>query len=93
MTTEAESRTKEGVLPRRRLPILEFKETVFKDLKVRVHARYKKGNIQRLYDFCSDWGMDVLEKKEEFAISGWISLAGHLKHELEKIFKLRRVKR
>jgi len=70
-----------------RKPRLVFKTTIYGDLKVRLHPKDRM-YIPALYDFLSDFGEDVLQKKDEFDLQRWILIPEHRKGALKKRFSL-----
>jgi len=74
-------------VPRIRKPRLHFKLTIYGDLKVRLHPNDRR-HIPALYDFLSDFGEDVLQKKDEFDLQRWILIPSHRKGALKQRFSL-----
>lgn len=89
MTTSSKKISEaDGVEVVAKKPRLVFKKDIFGDLKVRVHHKDKFRNIQKLYDFLSDWGHDPVDKAREFELQGWVKVPQHLREELSEIFIL-----
>lgn len=88
MTAETKTKKKEtpvrevaledGVIVRddiKRKPRLIVKKTQF-SIKVRLHNQDRK-HVQLLYDFITDFDIDLPAKQTEFALTGWIILPLH----------------
>jgi len=95
MTTEPETRKiseKDGVKVKKDpRPRLKYSCDQWGNFLVRMHPQDKKGNLQRLYLFLAERGYDVLEKKDEFALMGRLSISKNWEKDLRKNFKLQHV--
>jgi len=93
MTTE-EARTiseEDGVKVRKdNRPRLHYSNDQWGNYLVRMHSQDKK-HLQRLYLFLAEHGYDVLEKKEEFALMGRISISNNWEKDLRKQFRLLKI--
>ena len=92
MTTETRKISEEdGVKVRKDTrPRLYYSNDQWGNYLVRMHNQDKK-YLQSLYLFLAEHGYDVLEKKEEFATMGRISISNNWETDLRKRFKLLRI--
>ena len=94
MTTESETRKiseKDGVKGRKdSRPRLKYSCDQWGNFLVRMHPQDKR-YLQRLYLFLAERGYDVLEKKDEFALMGRLSISKNWEKDLRKNFKLQHV--
>jgi len=71
-------------------PRLHYSTDQWGNFLVRLHSQDKK-YLQRLYLFLAEHGYDVLEKKEEFALMGRISISNNWEKDLKKQFRLLKI--
>ena len=93
MTTETKSISEEdGVTVRKdSRPRLYYSNDQWGKFLVRMHNQDKR-YLRRLYLFLAEHGYDVLEKKEEFALMGRISISDNWEKDLRKKFRLLPIK-
>jgi len=89
--TETSSRTiseKDGVVVQKDTrPRLMYSTDQWGNFLVRLHREDKK-HLQRLYLFLAEHGYDVLDKKDEFALMGRLSISSNWEKDLKKTFRL-----
>ena len=71
-------------------PRLYYSNDQWGNFLVRMHQQDKK-YLRRLYLFLAEHGYDVLEKKEEFALMGRISISNNWEKDLRKKFRLLKI--
>ena len=74
-------------MTRKKKPILEYEETVRNDILVRLHEDDKEFK-QELYLWCAKNGLNVHQKRDEFALMNRILIPAYMRGILAKSFKL-----
>ena len=94
MTSEIKIRTiseKDGVKVRKdSRPRLVYSCDQWGNFLVRLHPQDKR-YLQKLYLFLAERGYDVLDKKDEFALMGRVSISNNWEKDIKKHFRLSHV--
>jgi len=85
--SSSKTETEKGDTPKKGR--LLVKKTLF-CAKIRLHKKDTKF-INQLYDALSDLGIDVIQKRDEFGLTGWVTVPTHILDVLRSEFSIKNI--